>query len=73
MDPRSGRPVQGILTVAVLSRNATSGDALDDALFVLGPRESEGYLRSLRDVDAYFLLPASGRTWSMIRKHGGES
>jgi thiamine biosynthesis lipoprotein len=73
MDPRSGRPVQGVLTVAVLSRTATSGDGLDDALFVLGPRESEGYLRTLSEVDAYFLLPASGRTWSMIVKHGGDS
>jgi thiamine biosynthesis lipoprotein len=72
MDPRSGRPVRGILTVAVLSPNATSGDALDDALFVLGPKGSESYLRKLRGVDAYFLLPASDRKWSMIKKHGGE-
>ncbi len=36
MDPRTGRPVQGVLSVAVLSDRATDGDALDDVLFVQG-------------------------------------
>ena len=30
MDPRTGRPVQGVLSVAVLSEEATRGDVLDD-------------------------------------------
>ena len=37
MDPRTGRPVQGILSVAVLTDSATDGDALDNVLFVQGP------------------------------------
>jgi hypothetical protein len=31
MDPRTARPVQGMLTVAILSATGTEGDALDDA------------------------------------------
>jgi len=36
--------VQGILTVAVITKTGTEGDALDDALFVLGPEKSRAYL-----------------------------
>ncbi len=36
MDPRTGEPVQGMLSVAVVTPSATAGDALDDAFFVLG-------------------------------------
>ena len=36
MDPRTGRPVQGVLSVAVLTDSATDGDALDNVLFVQG-------------------------------------
>jgi thiamine biosynthesis lipoprotein len=70
MDPRSGRPVQGVLSVAVLSADATSGDALDDALFVLGPEGSRNYLRRLSGIDVYFFLPGPQRT--IVRKRGGE-
>ena len=37
MDPRTGRPVQGLLSVAVLAPTGTAGDALDNAFFVMGP------------------------------------
>jgi thiamine biosynthesis lipoprotein ApbE len=70
MDPRTGRPVQGVLSVAVLSADATSGDALDDALFVLGPEGSRDYLRRLSGVDAYFFLP--GAETRIVRKRGGK-
>src|SRR4029077_11271416 len=36
MDPRAARPVQGMLSVAVLASTGTAGDALDDAFFVQG-------------------------------------
>jgi len=36
LDPRTGRPVQGALLAAVLSRSATEGDALSTALLVRG-------------------------------------
>ena len=39
MDPRTGRPVQGVLSVAVLTATATDGDALDNVLFVQGPED----------------------------------
>ena len=74
MDPRTGSPVQGMLSVAVLASSGTAGDALDDALFVLGPEGSRSYLRQLRDAEAFFFLPASARPpdakrgWTMIHQ-----
>ena len=62
MDPRTGRPVPGVLGVVVRSDDATTGDALDNALFVLGPsraaRSSAGSPASRRSV---FLAESRGR------------
>jgi thiamine biosynthesis lipoprotein len=39
MDPRTLRPVEGVLQVTVISPSATDSDALSNALFVSGPEE----------------------------------
>jgi thiamine biosynthesis lipoprotein ApbE len=70
MDPRTGRPVQGVLSVAVLARSGTEGDALDDAFFVLGPERSQEYLNRLRETEAFFFLPTtatSASRWKLVR------
>ena len=66
MDPRTGKPVQDMLAVAVLSTSGTTGDALDDALFVLGVERGSRYLERYPATEAYFLLPA-GNGWKMVR------
>ena len=58
MDPRTGMPAQGMLSVVVLARSGTAGDALDDAFFVLGADRSQAYLNRLRDTEAFFFRPA---------------
>jgi thiamine biosynthesis lipoprotein len=71
MDPRSGRPVQGVLSVAVLTNSGTAGDALDDALFVLGPSRSRRYLKEWPGTEAWFFLPAPDHAWTLVES--GES
>ena len=61
MDPRTGRPVEGRFSVAVLAPTATAGDALDNAVFVLGPERGRAYLKTLPGTEAFFLLPQSPR------------
>ena len=61
MDPRTGRPVQGLLSVAVLASTGTAGDALDNAFFVMGPERSQAYLKKLRGTEAFFFLPGAAR------------
>ncbi len=57
MDPRTGKPVQGVLSVAVLAETGTAGDALDNVFFVQGPEKSRAQLRRFRATEAFFFLP----------------
>jgi FAD:protein FMN transferase len=66
MDPRTGRPAQGVLSVAVLARTGTAGDALDNAFFVLGPDGSRDYLSRLPETEVFFFVPDSGRRWTLV-------
>jgi thiamine biosynthesis lipoprotein len=66
MDPRSGRPVAGVLAVAVLSASATDGDALDNVLFVQGLEQARAFVARLPPalgVGVYYFLPQAGTTW----------
>jgi thiamine biosynthesis lipoprotein len=72
MDPRTGRPVQGMLTVAVLTSTGTAGDALDDALFVLGVEKNRAYSDRLADTEAYFFLADATHGWKMVHRPGDE-
>ncbi|MBM4372105.1 MAG: FAD:protein FMN transferase, partial [Deltaproteobacteria bacterium] len=56
VDPRTGRPAAGLLSVTVLSRDAAAADAYATALFVLGPEEGFAMAKTLPDVEAVFLM-----------------
>ncbi|HVR69968.1 MAG TPA: FAD:protein FMN transferase [Vicinamibacteria bacterium] len=71
MDPRTARPVQGVLGVAVLTSSGTAGDALDNVLFVQGVAEGRATLERWPDTEAYFFLPAPASDWRMIHVRGG--
>jgi FAD:protein FMN transferase len=63
MDPRTGRPVQGMLSVAVLAPTGTQGDALDNVLFVQGPARGRATVARHRGAAAYFFLPDARTGW----------
>lgn len=69
MDPRAGSPVQGVLSVAVLTPTGTAGDALDDAFFVQGVDRTRAYLDHLPATEALFFLPEQGRRWKTVHLH----
>ena len=66
MDPRTGMPAQGVLSVVVLTRSGTAGDALDDAFFVLGVERSRDYLMRLSETDVWFFLPDAHGGWTLV-------
>jgi thiamine biosynthesis lipoprotein len=66
MDPRSGMPVQGMLSVAVITATGTAGDALDDAFFVLGPGGSRRYLNDVAGTEVFYFLTDRTRPWRLI-------
>jgi thiamine biosynthesis lipoprotein len=71
MDPRTGAPVEGVLSVAVLSADGTSGDALDDAFFVQGEAWTRRALARFPGTRVLFFLPGDrpGR-WRLVRLEG---
>ncbi len=75
MDPRTARPVQGVLSVAVVTDTGTAGDALDDAFFVQGVEATRRWLPRLPGTEAWFFLPAAGGAWRLVhlaeRQAGG--
>jgi thiamine biosynthesis lipoprotein len=55
IDPRSGRPVEGMASVTVISPDATESDALSTALFVAGVDEAKAILARLPGNEAMFI------------------
>jgi FAD:protein FMN transferase len=67
MDPRTGMPVQGILSVIVLTATGTAGDALDNVFYVLGVEKSRKIMEKFPDTEAQFFVSDAGKRWKMIR------
>lgn len=67
MDPRTGRPVQGVLSVAVIIDTGAAGDALDNVFYVLGVERSRAWLNKFPASEVIFFLPESGKRWRMVR------
>jgi FAD:protein FMN transferase len=55
LDPRSGRPAEGVLSATVVASTAALADALSTAFYVLGPRESSEYCRTHPEVGMVML------------------
>jgi len=60
IDPRTGKPAAGLLSVTVLARDASAADAYATALFVLGPEDGFSLAKSLPEIEAVFLIEADG-------------
>lgn len=65
MDPRTGRPVQGVLSVAVITPDGTSGDALDNVFYVLGVETSRRRKKEFPAARVIFFAP-NGKQWRRI-------
>jgi FAD:protein FMN transferase len=67
MDPRTGLPVQGLLSVAVVAETGTAGDALDNVFYVLGIEKSRKLIGRYPVTEVIFFLPDSDQDWKLIR------
>jgi thiamine biosynthesis lipoprotein len=55
LDPRTGRPATGMLSVTVVARTAEEADALDTPLYVLGPAKGRALLARHPGAEALFV------------------
>jgi thiamine biosynthesis lipoprotein len=60
IDPRTGRPVEGMLQTSVIAPEATDSDALATAVFVMGPENSARLLNSVAGTSAIFVTDKTG-------------
>ena len=60
LDPRTGRPVEGLVSVTAVAPDAMRSDALSTAFFVLGPEQTAAYCADHPDVGAILVLPGGG-------------
>jgi len=60
IDPRSGRPIEGMLQTTVIAPEATDSDALSTAVFVLGPQQSARLLNGIMGTAVLFVTDKKG-------------
>jgi len=59
LDPRSGWPAEGVLSVTVLCRTAADADALATAFFVMGIEQARQYVKDHPEVRAVLICPGT--------------
>jgi FAD:protein FMN transferase len=60
-DPGTGRPVENMLSTAVLARRGETTDGLSTSLYVLGPDRSRALAKSHPNLAVIFYLPGSSK------------
>ena len=66
MNPRTGLPVQGILSVAVITDTGTAGDALDNVFYIAGVARSRALNQFFKAESVRFFLPDTKKGWRMV-------
>jgi FAD:protein FMN transferase len=66
MDPASGRPVEGMLSTAVMALQAAESEALSTACYVMGPERGRQYLAGHPNLTVLYYQPA-GSTGALKR------
>lgn len=62
IDPRNGRPSQGVALATVIGTDSVEADALSSAVFVLGPKEGIALLDKTKGVEG-FVVDDKGRVY----------
>lgn len=60
VDPRTGKPVEGVISATVIAPNATDAGALATAFNVLSVKESEALARTVKDAE-YLIITKDGK------------
>lgn len=72
LDPRTGQPAEGVLSVTVVAPTAAVADALSTAFYVVGPDGALEYCRSRPEIAAVLVVPARRGSGIEVRSIGLE-
>ena len=71
MDPRTGQPVSGMLSVTIVTPRGTDSDALSTAIFVKGEKFAAEVCAKLPDTGVYIIRRPPGKATGMeLRRFG---
>jgi thiamine biosynthesis lipoprotein len=66
LDPRTGQPAEGVLSVTVMAPQAAMADALSTAFYTLGPEAALDYCESRPEIGMLMLVPSrDGHTFDI--------
>jgi thiamine biosynthesis lipoprotein len=57
LDPRTGRPAEGLYSVTVLAPTATEAEGLSTAFYVMGPQQAAEYCAARPEIAALLVAP----------------
>jgi thiamine biosynthesis lipoprotein len=66
LDPRSGWPAEGVLSVSVVADDAATADALSTALYVLGPEKAEAFCARHAEITAIMSVAGPGNSLEVL-------
>ena len=66
IDPRTGRPVQGLASVTAYAQDGITSDIAATALYILGPRDGPQQIEEWGGVEAVFVTEAEPRSHSVV-------
>ena len=69
IDPRTGYPATASRSVTIWAKDALTADALDDAVFILGPKRGLELVESIDDAGA-IVVDAENQVWISRRLEG---
>jgi thiamine biosynthesis lipoprotein len=69
IDPRTGYPATASRSVTIFAPTALQADALDDAVFILGPKKGLALVESIDGVGAV-IVDANNKVWTSKRLQG---
>ncbi|MCC9609468.1 FAD:protein FMN transferase [Blastopirellula sp. JC732] len=67
LDPRTGRPAEGVLSTTIVAPTATMSDALSTACFVMGPDRTAEYCEKHPEIGVLFAMEGSRRNTFELR------
>jgi len=66
LDPATGRPARGCISVTVWATSAMTADILSTTIFVLGPERGVAFAESLDNVETYIFYEKDGKVETVM-------
>jgi thiamine biosynthesis lipoprotein len=70
IDPRTGQPAEGVLSVSAVAPTAAQADALATALYVMGPADARDFCATHREIGCVMLCPGPAESSAHVHAFG---